>query len=144
AVVNLFTSFGFFDKEEENIQVIKEIHKVLKPGGKFLLDFENKFFFVYNDVFKHEKEWKEVDEMTKILLENKYDVINEREIFSAKFYVNEELVDEVGYNIRLYSYPEIKRILEDNGFEILNHWGDYSSNVFSVKSKRLIILAQKV
>ena len=101
AVVNLFTSFGFFEKEEENIQVIKEIYKALKPGGKLLLDFENKFFFVYNDVFNHEKEWKEVNEKTKILLENKYDVIKEREIFLAKFYVNEEICDEVGYNIRL-------------------------------------------
>lgn len=41
AVVNLFTSFGYFDTEEENVQVLREIRRVLKPGGGFILDFLN-------------------------------------------------------------------------------------------------------
>lgn len=41
AIVNLFTSFGYFDTEDENVQVLREIRRVLKPGGVFIIDFLN-------------------------------------------------------------------------------------------------------
>ncbi|ASA23850.1 class I SAM-dependent methyltransferase [Paenibacillus donghaensis] len=41
AVVNLFTSFGYFEEDEEQIKVLREIHRMLKPGGKFIIDFLN-------------------------------------------------------------------------------------------------------
>ena len=37
AVVNLFFSFGFFESEAENLQVIRNFYSALKPGGKFLM-----------------------------------------------------------------------------------------------------------
>ncbi|MDQ0194642.1 class I SAM-dependent methyltransferase [Paenibacillus wynnii] len=41
AVVNLFTSFGYFEEDEEQIKVLREIRRMLKPGGKFIIDFLN-------------------------------------------------------------------------------------------------------
>ncbi|HEX7057237.1 MAG TPA: class I SAM-dependent methyltransferase [Bacilli bacterium] len=41
AVVNLFTSFGYFANDQENIAVIAEIARMLKPGGKFIIDYLN-------------------------------------------------------------------------------------------------------
>ncbi|WP_281889142.1 class I SAM-dependent methyltransferase [Paenibacillus sp. YYML68] len=41
AVVNLFTSFGYFDDDAEHEQVLREIYRVLAPGGKFIIDFLN-------------------------------------------------------------------------------------------------------
>ncbi|MFD1178730.1 class I SAM-dependent methyltransferase [Paenibacillus puldeungensis] len=41
AVVNLFTSFGYFETDEEHIQVLQEIARMLKPGGRFIIDFLN-------------------------------------------------------------------------------------------------------
>ncbi|SDT28736.1 Methyltransferase domain-containing protein [Paenibacillaceae bacterium GAS479] len=41
AVVNLFTSFGYFEKDEEHVQVLREMRRILKPGGRFLIDFLN-------------------------------------------------------------------------------------------------------
>lgn len=41
AVVNLFTSFGYFEEDEEQVKVLREIHRMLKPGGKFIIDFLN-------------------------------------------------------------------------------------------------------
>ena len=38
AVVNFFTSFGYFLRESENVAVVAEIERVLRPGGAFLCD----------------------------------------------------------------------------------------------------------
>jgi len=40
-VANLFTSFGYFDSMEENLQVLNQVKKHLKPEGVFILDFFN-------------------------------------------------------------------------------------------------------
>ena len=40
-VVNFFTSFGYFAKPEEDQRVLTEIRRVLRSGGRFMLDFLN-------------------------------------------------------------------------------------------------------
>ncbi|MDX1913631.1 MAG: methyltransferase domain-containing protein, partial [Saprospiraceae bacterium] len=41
AVVNFFTSFGYFQHERDHIRTLKNVCHNLKPGGLFLLDFFN-------------------------------------------------------------------------------------------------------
>ncbi len=41
AVFNLFTSFAYFEADEENESVLREIHRLLRPGGRFVIDFLN-------------------------------------------------------------------------------------------------------
>lgn len=144
AVTNLFTSFGFFETDEENEHVLKEVHKALKPGGQFLLDYENKFYFVQHDVLPKHRYWQQKDKNSYYLIENDYDVINEREVYHVNIMKDGKLVDRVGYDIRLYSLPELRTMLTRNGFELVNYWGDYEGNAYSVLSKRLITLSKKV
>ncbi len=40
-VLNMFTSFGYFDNEEDNFNAISSMVKALKPNGTLLLDFFN-------------------------------------------------------------------------------------------------------
>ena len=143
AVINLFTSFGYFDRDEENEAVLKEVHKALKPGGLFLLDNENKFFFVFNDVFRKQRHWEKVSEDKYLLMENEFDVEKEREMFTVHVLEKGVITETSGYNIRLYSFPEIKEMLNRNGFEVRQTWGDYRGGPYSVQSKRLIILSSK-
>lgn len=41
AVVNLFSSFGYFERDEEHVKVLREIYRMLKPQGRFIIDFLN-------------------------------------------------------------------------------------------------------
>ncbi|MDC0600157.1 class I SAM-dependent methyltransferase [Flavobacteriales bacterium] len=40
-VLNLFTSFGYFDEPQDQLTVLKQIKKHLRPGGFLILDFLN-------------------------------------------------------------------------------------------------------
>ena len=41
AVFNLFTSFGYFEKEEDDKKIFQSISNILDDGGFFVLDFLN-------------------------------------------------------------------------------------------------------
>lgn len=38
AIINLFTSFGYFASEDDDLRVLREVGALLRPGGGFLLD----------------------------------------------------------------------------------------------------------
>src|SRR2546421_5304071 len=38
AVINIFTAFGYLESDDEDQQVLVQVHKALKPGGLFLLE----------------------------------------------------------------------------------------------------------
>ena len=44
--VCLFSSFGYGESDDENVAVIKEFNRVLKPGGKLVIDVMNRHFIV--------------------------------------------------------------------------------------------------
>ncbi len=44
AVINMWQSLSYFD-EETNIQVLREVHQMLRPGGRFIVDMYNREYF---------------------------------------------------------------------------------------------------
>lgn len=40
-ILNLFTSFGYFDSEAENVLVLRAAAEALRPGGELVLDYLN-------------------------------------------------------------------------------------------------------
>jgi ubiquinone/menaquinone biosynthesis C-methylase UbiE len=144
AVVNLFTSFGYFETDEENERTLTQINQSLKKGGLFFLDYENKFNFVMNEVIKKKRSWYNTKHHQLYLIENDYDFLKEREIVTFRQYKDGAIIKEHCYNIRLFSFPELKKMLEKNGFEILEVWGDFGGGPLTVESKRVITLSKKV
>jgi SAM-dependent methyltransferase len=55
-IFNLFTSFGYFDKEEDNYNTIFSFSKELKSGGKMVIDFLNPWKLTMGLVPSEEKE----------------------------------------------------------------------------------------
>lgn len=41
-VLNLFTSFGYFRDDQDNERVLAEMARILRPEGRFLIDFLNR------------------------------------------------------------------------------------------------------
>lgn len=142
AVINLFSSFGYFENEQENIKVLENINKSLKSNGKFLIDLLNKKWFL-RKFHSTKRTWFKIKN-DYILEENYFDKkmkawIRNISIISSK----NSKIKRTKTFMRLYDFSEIKDKLEKIGFKILRIYGDYQCKKFTSLSPRLIILAQK-
>jgi hypothetical protein len=142
-VVNLFTSFGYFEKDSENTMVIKSISKSLKKGGYFLLDFLNSGLLrrslVPFDIKKGNRNIiLQVREIKAGFV--KKNIIILKNSKSSKY----PLIYNFYEKIKLYSLSDFRKIFKSCSFNIKKVFGDYYGNKYNpVKSERLIILAQK-
>jgi len=136
-VVNLFTSIGYFDNDEDNYAVIKKAYDLLNDGGYFVLDYFNKDFLLKNII-----------PMT-IFSENGTRITQNRSIKGTRIVKkitieNNGASEEFYESVRLYSYEEILTCLKNAGFTIEKQYGDYFGNNYESKtSPRLIIFAMK-
>jgi SAM-dependent methyltransferase len=136
--VNLFTSFGYFDKDEENASVIQSVAEVLNRGGYFVIDFVNSQF-VRKHLVAHDERllpggmrleqsrWIEDGRVEKRLLIR-----------------NGEEAHEYIESVRLFELKDFERMFQDAGLQIHHQFGDYTGEPFDAdRSKRLILFAKK-
>ncbi len=142
AVINLFSSFGYFPQEKENLKVLKVINESLKPGGKFLLDLLNKDrFFKQLSISKLKKIWWKSG--NNYILEDISSSRNKKFVNYLTIISPKGKIRHAHAFMRLFDLSEIKKHLEKIGFKILRIYGDYQGKKFTSLSPRLIILAQK-
>lgn len=144
-VVNLFTSFGYFKTDKDNEKVISSVSKALKPGGFFFFDYLNSTFLRKNVIPFDIKKFNGKSAIQMRSVDNKYItkdiyILSERKpnhYYPGIFHFTER--------IRLYSLADFRTIFRKNKLKMVRTFGDYSGSSFNEKkSKRLIILAQKV
>lgn len=134
---NLFTSFGYFDSEQENLKALKAIYKCLKPNGIFVLDYMN-----CNRVIKRliQTETKTIKDITfNINRSYKNGCILKTISFSDKnkHYSYQE-------KVKVISLDKFKELFQQAGFTINNIFGDYTLSTFNEEnSDRLILIASK-
>jgi 2-polyprenyl-3-methyl-5-hydroxy-6-metoxy-1,4-benzoquinol methylase len=136
-VVNLFTSIGYFEDDEENYAIIKKANSLIKDGGFFVLDYFNKDFLLKNLV------------PTSIISENGLKITQNRSI-SGNRVVKKIIIEKDGSieefyeSVRLYSHEEIKNIVNRAGFNIIKEIGDFFGNAYNEQtSPRLILFTKK-
>jgi len=95
----------------------KEISRVMKPGGYFLFDCENKWKFMLK---------REMD-VYEAAMKSEKDVGNLYEWGLAEDEWEEKYKGKVKPMIlKKFTYKEIKQIMEENGFKIVKNWAGAS------------------
>jgi SAM-dependent methyltransferase len=144
-IVNIFSSFGYFENGKDNEKVIKSISRALKPNGYFLFDFLNKDFLLKNLVPYDIKK-----EKNKIIIQIRSitDGFVQKNILIIKNNPDETkypVLNRYMEKIKLYSLDDFKSIYLRSGLKIIKIFGDYEGkNYIKNKSERLIILAGKI
>ena len=136
AVFNLFTSFGYFEDDKEDILILNNIKQSLKKDGFFVFDFLNAEKVKLNLVAK---ETKIVNSITfNIKREIKDGFIYKHISFFADG-ENHTYTEQVKY----LDLDKMTAFFEKVGFTITNVFGDYDLNAFEAKtSERLILIAK--
>lgn len=136
-IVNLFTSFGYFDDDLENFGLLKTAFDHLKKNGYFILDYFNTSFIQKNLV---PESYDNLDSAT---------IIQKRKIEGLR--LNKEIIiknnsqsDNYFESVRMYTQDELITQLNKIGFDIKKTFGDFQGNEFNENlSTRIIIIAQK-
>ncbi|HOX85324.1 MAG TPA: methyltransferase domain-containing protein [bacterium] len=138
AVVNFFTSFGYFAHEEENFAVLHSVAQVLKPGGLFWFDYLNRESVLSSLVPFDRKIWGNL----QIEQRRRFDASTKR--LEKEILVREgELVRKYVESVRAYDRDELFGMLQKAGFAILDVLGSYDGQPFATGSPRLIFIGQK-
>jgi len=137
AVFNLFTSFGYFDNQEDNKRVILSIHEMLKDNGILVIDFMNARRIIDSLVISEVKQVESI----QFKISRNYDG---NHIFKTIEFEDEGKEYSYTERVQALLFSDFEKLLNTNGFNILSTFGDFDLNSFSeATSDRLILVAQK-
>jgi D-alanine-D-alanine ligase len=113
-VMILGNSLGYFEAAQEDIKVFKEVFRVLKPWGRFIIDIADGAYL--KDHFKpHSWEW--IDKKRFVCRERSLSADGERLISREMVnHVEKGMIADHFYAERLYTREGLSRLLKTVGF----------------------------
>nr|MBI4881530.1 class I SAM-dependent methyltransferase [Planctomycetota bacterium] len=139
AVLQLFTSFGYFQDDQENRLVLAEVARVARPGARYVLDLMNAAHVLRTLVPRSAR------------TRGDGALIEERRWFDARARRMEKRVrltppggaaSERAESVRVFALDEIARWLEAAGFALLAAQGDYAGAAYdAADSPRMVLIA---
>jgi ubiquinone/menaquinone biosynthesis C-methylase UbiE len=135
-VVNLFTSFGYFETDADNQKVLHEIARVLRPGGAFLIDFLNRQSVQSRLVPVSERE------------QNGLHIREERRIDGDFVRKTITITAPDGHRrqyherVKMYTYEQMRDMLAQSGLRVEDAKGDFEGNPYTSESPRMILMGR--
>ena len=132
-ILNLFTSFGYYEKDTDNLSVIKSIKSNLETDGQAVIDFFNIDYILDNLV---EKEEKNIDKTKFIIhryLENDLLVKDISILLNNKSYKFQE-------KVKAYRMDDFLAMFKNCNLKLKEIYGDYKLNSFNKNSSNRLIM----
>jgi SAM-dependent methyltransferase len=127
-VLNLFTSFGYFEDPEDDQRVADNIYASLRPGGVLVMQLMSKE--VLARIFRP-RDWYEQDGLL---------VMEERKVRQSWSWIESRwTLISAGRRVDL----ELATLLRDRGFTRVVAYGDLDASPYDEKANRLVVVARK-
>ena len=133
--VNLFTSFGYFERDEEHAAVVRGIARTIRPGGWFVMDFLN------------------ATTVRATLVPDERQVLGgasvriTRELVDGGRYVRKTILTADGRRfterVRLFTPEELEAMMGTAGLVVRHRHGDYDGGPLGNDSPRAILSARR-
>jgi SAM-dependent methyltransferase len=138
--LDMFTSFGYFDSEADDVKVASNVCRALRPGAKFLVDLEGRELiardFRPREWFRHDDGSLGLQEKTVC---DGWERLNTRWILIR----DGKIVKESVVSSRIYSGSEMRRLLIAAGFSSVVLFGNLQGAPYDNYANRLIAVAAK-
>jgi SAM-dependent methyltransferase len=140
AVINMFTSFGYFGRDEEDQKVLDGVARALKPGGRFLIDTINREVII--------RRWepcaKETGPDGAVHTQQRdFDFLSGRQHGHVVSIYPNGTRAEREIDLRLYTLTELAGMLSRAGLAVRQTWGGYDGQDYGFDSPRMIVAAEK-
>ncbi|HEU5218749.1 MAG TPA: class I SAM-dependent methyltransferase [Gemmatimonadales bacterium] len=132
--VNLFTSFGYFDSDAEHAGAMREMIATVKSRGWFAIDFLNAARVPGDLVPREDGDLGGA----AVRIDRWLDPAGEYVFKSITTPDGRRFVERV----RLFSIPELERLLTAAGCTIRHRFGDYDGGPLVPRSPRVILAGQ--
>ncbi|MGE5290524.1 MAG: class I SAM-dependent methyltransferase [Micromonosporaceae bacterium] len=133
-VINWFTAFGYFD-DAGNRRVLEEAARALKPGGRLMIETNNRDWVIRN--FQPAS----VDEREgKLLIDRRrFDPLT-GQMTTERMVVRDGHVRRAPYFVRMLTFTELRGWLLDAGFSHVDGYGE-DGEPLAFESRRMITVA---
>ena len=137
--LSLWTSFGFFDRKEDDVLVLDNIFQSLKSGGIFFIDLFGK------ETLAEDFQPTTSEELAdgSILMQRHEIFDNWTRIKNEWTIIKNNTSKSYTFHHTLYSGQELMDRLERVGFIDIRLFGDFEGNEYGLDAPRLIAVAQK-
>ena len=140
AVINVFTSLGLFLDDAEDIRALREARRLLKPGGKFLLESMHRDDVIAS--YAERDRWF-LPNGTEVRVRRRFDPVAGISYEKLRWKQGTE-TGRKEHALRLRTAGEIDALLRAAGFEEIEYFGDWDGGRFSHRDSSLIAVATKL
>jgi len=140
-VLNLFLSFGYFEQESENEAMMRELVRVLKPGGRILIDQWNREYEI-----RHLGEEMIETNRNGILIETvqRFDPLTGRIWWKCNAQFPDGSKREWDHSVRAYTVCELRTMLERCGVRVTAFHGAFDARPWTLDEQQTVIVGEKV
>ena len=138
AALNLFSSLGYLG-DEEDTRALAEIGRVLRPGGRLLIDIMHRDRLV--SAF-NEQDWHMLGEGRLLLEQRTFDPVSGLAQTTQTLIESSGARDSRTFSIRVYTATELLAMLAAAGFSEARCHGDLEGGPFATDT-RLVVVARR-
>ncbi len=139
-VLSLFTTFGYFEEDEDNARIVQSVRWALRRGGVFLLDYINRDRLIADFVPEDEQDLPGMH------------VRNVRSLTEGGRRVEKRItVERAGMepitlfeSVRLFTREEITGIFAASGLGNVRCYGSLDGEPHRPESERLVVVGERV
>ncbi|MEU2688000.1 class I SAM-dependent methyltransferase [Streptomyces hygroscopicus] len=135
-VLNMFTSFGYFEDPADNVRVLHRMHAALAPGGTLVLDVAGKELLARKVVPP-----KVVRRGDDLLVQTDTVLDDWARLHSDWVLVRGDRVDRAGLVWFVYSAVELRAMAEEAGFGRIEVFGGFDGRPYDQDAERLVLRA---
>src|SRR2546428_10905190 len=137
AAISMFTSFGYFDRPEEDREVLHGIARALHPRGKFLMEMFNRDSLV---AALPNQSWQARDDGTVVLEDASFDLLR------GRFETRQIILDRKGTlefyaSVRAYTLAELKEMLDSGRLYLHRVLGCLDLSPYTARTRRMVLNA---
>lgn len=140
AVVNLFTSFGFFTDPSDDRKVVAEFARVLKPGGILIWHGGSRDGVMAKFL---SRDWWDTEDGTMIAHERSFDSLSGILTIESSWRGAKNLAGKRTHRIRLYTATRIAELCADSGLIVEEAFDGFRDRPLTRRSSEMLLVARK-